>query len=769
MQSVEIVFPLPLNRSFTYLLPPDVTYGSHLLGARVIAPFGPRTLSGFISGSGKPQKAEEAQQALSKSKKQDRKRITLKEIKQLVDQPTLFPPKLYKTLCWAAEYYCEPLGQVLDTAIPSALRSGKDAEPLFITKWHLTDKGKNIDIESITGSNQRKVLQLLGVGQKLEQNQEHGESPASTKKQEQESNTEISSSALNAMRISASVLQALKKKDLIAGRKVLKLPPRKFTGIPYVHPQLTDEQQQAVDKVTASFSKYNCFLLEGVTNSGKTEVYIEIIRRALARGEQALYLVPEIGLSPQTLQRLEKSLAIPLGVIHSSLSPGARMQNYLLVARHQISVLIGTRSAAFAPLAKPGCIIVDEEHDSSYKQHSGFRYNGKHFLIKLASEYNIPIVLGSATPALESFYNARQGKYQHLRLKQKFASAGKISAQLIEMKGRYQPNNLPHEALTAIKQTLADNSQVLVFINRRGFAPQLQCSACNWMQVCSSCDRPMTLHKYPPLLACHLCETQKPIPHKCPNCDSLQITPIGLGTQSIESILAKEFPKAQILRIDRDSMSKKESFQDFYRKVQSDEPAILVGTQMLAKGHDFANVALAIIVNCDSGLLSNDFHNVEQVAQLITQVIGRVGRRKSGRIIIPTYYPEHPVLQTLIRRSYADFAKLELDNRNKFALPPYHFLAYLRAEALKPEDAQEFLNKLKDSALDQARQNKAQLLGPIESSIAKRLNFYRFVVLIKSESRQALHKVVHLMSEQAQQHNKSNIAWHLDIDPIDPP
>lgn len=755
--------PLPLETKFTYELPQGISFSSDLLGARVIAPFGKRKIQGFICGASSSTVAG------------------IKQIDSLVDRKSLFTPTLYKVLCWAADYYCEPLGQVLDTAIPNILRKsksnkGRDAQPIFITKWQLTDAGAEADPKSIRSVPQRQIISKL-------QNEWREEG--------------ISSAALATLKIPPSTITALKKKELIRGEKIIKIPARRSSGAPYTSPTLNPEQQAAVTEVCNNLGSFQCFLLEGLTNSGKTEVYIEIIRQVLAEGKQALYLVPEIGLSPQSLERLEKSLNIPLGLMHSALSDNERLHNYLLMMLGKVQVLIGTRSAAFVPMAKPGCIIIDEEHDASYKQASGFRYNAKHFLIKMAAEMNIPIVLGSATPSLESFHNANTGKYKHLRLNHKInKSSQPVVAELVPIKGRYQPNNLPPEGIDAIREVLEQGYQALVFINRRGFAPKLQCSACNWQKFCTSCDRPLTLHKIPPHLSCHLCERQEPLPRKCPECGNSDLQPSGLGTQSIEELLKQEFPATKVYRIDRDTMKKKDSFRHFYQQAQSTEPCILVGTQMLAKGHDFVNVKLALIINCDGGLFSNDFHDLEGLAQLITQVMGRVGRHNKpvaqaegaeesqkvatdgGKIVIPTYNPKNEILLTLVKQGYAAFAKDELTNRLNYNLPPYSFLAYLRADASKPQDAFNFLEEIKKQLLAELPKEKLaeariKLFGPLESSVAKRANLYRFSMILGANQRPALRQLLKqataLAHKLAKTKGRPLVSWHLDVDPLESP
>ena len=807
MEYVEVVVPLPISKSFKYILPQGIAYNSKLLGSRIIVPFGARKIQGFICGKsdGRNKNNSGGSEKRAGSKKPNHAytgtdSFTIKHAYNLLDSESLFSPTMYKLLCWAAEYYNEPLGQVLDTAIPQYLRKGKPVSHIFITKWKLSEKGRQVDINKFNSKFQRKLFELM-LKEEMEGKKDEQEERNNSNQAKSQEGYEFSSAALKALKIPSATLTALEKKGLLIKQDILNMPKPKFHGIPYVKPELNDEQSNAVEQVVKSFGKFGCFLLEGLTNSGKTEVYIEIIRHILKQNKQAIYLVPEIGLSPQSLERLGKSLAIPLGLTHSSMRPVERLHNWLLMKEDHLKVLVGTRSAAFVPLAKPGCIIIDEEHDSSYKQSSGFRYNSKHFLIKRAAELNIPIVLGSATPSLESFHNAMSGKYKHLRLTKKI-KPGAARADIIPLKGRFDPNSIAAEGLTAIRETLARGGQVLVFINRRGFAPRLRCNDCNWHASCPSCDRPMTLHRVPPHLSCHLCERNSVVPHKCPSCDGGDLIPSGLATQSIEYLLQAEFPNEKIFRIDRDTMRNKDALRHFYLQSQAREPCILVGTQILAKGHDFTNVRLGLILNCDAAIFSNDFHNVEQIAQLITQVMGRVGRHKqvarntasktgdknlgkSGgeasiksesdeeiqdRIIIPTYNPDNPLLIKLVRQGYAAFAREEMNNRKKFNLPPYSFIAYMRSEAPEASIAADFLANIKRELLGK---NNAgyKIFGPIEASIMKRNNLYRFVLIIKGHNRTAIHRCLKQLRILAEGRHKPGklIHWHLDLDPLDPP
>ena len=726
---VSVALPLPLRKEFTYQLADE--YSPSLLGSRVKVSFGNQRLVGFISGEEKTSNYPK-----------------IKSVEELIDSQSLFNHRLYSLLCWAADYYHAPLGKVLETALPVALRKGEKAVLKGKRVWHL-NKSTAEQTVVVKSPRQREILDYLSAQKEL--NEED----------------------LARLNFKRSVLRILVKKGLVKGLvKERLISPISQTQVRSESPvQLTHEQQQAVNSVIAIADKFSCFLLEGPTNSGKTEVYIEIIRQMVKQGKQALFMVPEISLSPQTLARLEESLQIPLGLMHSQMNNAERLQNYLLAAQDQLRVVIGTRSTIFIPFANLGCIVIDEEQDMSYKQDTEFRYNAKHLAIKLAQLLNIPIILGSATPSLESYYNVESGRYKLLRLTQRINRASQIPCRLLDMKQEKSP--LPAMVIDNIAQALQQGSQVLVFINRRGFAPTLCCSSCGWVQECSQCERPMTLHKYPPLLACHICEKQQAVPHLCPSCHKGDLKAGGFATQRLADMLAKKFPDFPVLRIDRDSMRKRASYAEFYQQVRHNKPCILVGTQIIAKGHDFSQIRLAVIANCDQGLISPDFHSVETTAQLITQVIGRVGRRKEeakqSRVLLPTYYPKNSTLVALLKEGYSTFARRELQAREQLGFPPFTYFAYLRAEAIKEDNAIRLLRSIKLKMNAKAREKRASLLGPIECSLPKRNNYYRRALIIRSASRSAVHFVIAGLIALAENTKLRGVRWHADIDPLEAP
>lgn len=688
-------------------------------------PFERRTLIGFMSGAAKAPHYPR-----------------IRNIQELIDTDSLFTKELYALLSWAAQYYHSPLGKALETALPLALRNGRKACLEMTKTWCISPLGRRQDLNRI-GVQQRRALSLLMNERELHKN------------------------ALKNLDIKLNTLTGLVKKGWVTEREIISMPQLNTkTGIPV---KLLEEQQQAADTVISSFGSFGCFLLEGPTNSGKTEIYMEIIRQALKQGKQSLYMVPEISLSPQTLARLEKGLRIPLGLMHSKMTPTARLQNYLLMARNKLQAIVGTRSTIFTPFSQLGCIIIDEEQDTSYKQQEGFRYNSKHLAIKYAQLLGVPIVLGSATPSLESYHNLSLKRYQHLRLTKKINSEASLRCRLIDMKNQDKKNPLSEQAVSAMEKTLSAGAQVLIFINRRGYAPVVSCHTCGWVQKCNQCDRPMTLHKYPPRLSCHICERQQAIPHLCSNCQSYQLSPGGFGTQRLADFLQRKFENFPVLRVDRDSMQKRDSYTEFYEQISHNKPCILVGTQIIAKGHDFANVRLAIVANCDQGLMSPDFHTVETSAQLITQVIGRVGRRQDEKtdsyVLIPTYHPDNVLLNSLLKEGYAAFARQELRIRKRMDFPPYSYFAYMRAAAMQTNNAMDFLRSLRQGI----KHDNTNLLGPIECALPKKGSYHRRALIIKASRRAALHSVVEQLTQIAAAQKVRNVRWHIDIDPLEAP
>ena len=531
-------------------------------------------------------------------------------------------------------------------------------------------------------------------------------------------------------------------------------------------PQLNGEQQQAVAAVSASLGGYQPYLLDGVTGSGKTEVYLALIEQVLAQGKQALLLVPEIGLAPQTVRRLRERLGVLVEVLHSNLSEGDRARAWLRARAGTARVILGTRSAIFTPLPQAGLIIVDEEHDSAYKQQDGFRYHARDLAVVRARALGVPVLLGSGTPSLESLANAEAGRYRTLHLRARPGAVRAPQIQIIDMRGQRLDHGMSPALLAAVADTVARGEQALVFRNRRGYAPVLLCRACGWHADCPRCDRPLTLHAGRRQLICHHCDYHQRLPQACPACGAGELKPQGQGTERLEEALVAQFPNVPVLRVDRETTRRRDAFEQLLATLTDDQPAILVGTQMLAKGHDLPNLTLVAIVGVDEGLHSIDFRASERLAQLVVQVAGRAGRaRKPGRVVLQTHQPEHPLLRSLLAQGYAAAARDLLAERRLIQLPPYSHQVLLRAEAIKHEDVDAFLAAA-HAALP--RNDSLQIAGPMPAPMPLRAGRHRAQLLLEAASRRTLHGM--LRSWQlalAALPLARKVRWSLDVDPID--
>ena len=531
---------------------------------------------------------------------------------------------------------------------------------------------------------------------------------------------------------------------------------------------LNDAQRHAVTSVSNALKQFQIFLLNGVTGSGKTEVYLHIIDDVLKAGQQALILVPEIGLTPQILERFQQRFRVPIAVLHSGLTERERLDAWLLAKQGEIPIVIGTRSALFTPLKNPGVIIIDEEHDVSFKQQEGFRYNARDLAIVRGKLETIPVLLGSATPSIESLHNVAQQRYQLLNLPARAGSAVHPHFHLVDLRNKNLDDGLAPALISAMRQHLKNNGQVLLFLNRRGFAPVWFCHSCGWFADCARCDVKLTYHQSPPELLCHHCGATRKIPHQCPQCESKQLFPLGLGTQRIEQTLAKHFPDIGIVRIDRDSTRRKGALHDMLETIHSGKNRILIGTQMLAKGHHFPDVTLVAILDADTGLLSADFRATERVAQLLLQVAGRAGRaERPGEVYIQTYNPQHPLLSHLIQHGYTDFAEAALAERKKANLPPYSHHALFRAEAVNKNAPIDFLEQVRNIAKS-FNIKKVDILGPVPALMERRAGRYRAQLLLQSVERQPLHNLINfLLSRIPQLSTIRRIRWAIDVDPLE--
>jgi len=530
-------------------------------------------------------------------------------------------------------------------------------------------------------------------------------------------------------------------------------------------PVLNQAQQDAITAITDAKNIFQVFLLDGVTGSGKTEVYLRTIQEKLNDGKQVLMLVPEISLTPQTIERFRARFQEKIVALHSNLSERERLEAWLLAKSGEAKIVIGTRSAIFTPFANLGLIIVDEEHDTSFKQQDRFRYHARDLAIMRASINKIPIVLGSATPSLESLLNAKRKRYVYLSLPERAGVAQLPVYQILDLHRLPAEEGLSQALLDTMKMHLAAGNQVLLFLNRRGYAPVLYCKTCAWMAGCKRCATRLVYHRHPQRLQCHYCDAKSAIPTKCGECGSETLQAIGLGTQRLEETLAKHFSDVPIIRVDRDSTRKKGAMQDLLTQIHTQQKAILIGTQMLAKGHHFPHVTLVAVVDTDSGLFSADFRAAEQMGQLLVQVAGRAGRaEKPGTVVIQTRQPQHVLLQILIHQGYHAFAETLLKEREAAMLPPFAYFAVFRAESYTDEPAQYFLNSLKNSD----EYSKAiTLLGPVPALISKRKGLYCHHLLVRADKRSTLQQFLKKILEKIAESKKQSVKWILDVDPIE--
>ena len=727
---LRVAVPRPLRRLFDYLPPTGQKVTRFRPGCRIQVPFGSRVLTGFV---------------LETAGRSEFGRERLKPAVAILDEKPLFHPALLQLLQWAAGYYHQPVGEVLASAVPASLRRGAPLYPAM-DYW-----AANATPEEITprARRQRELLAFI-------------------MSRESVSRAEVREAGFN-----PGMLRQLSGRNLLRKLTRSAAPAKVFPPLPpggLERPALNAGQGAAVAKFQAAGDGFRCALLNGITGSGKTEVYMRLMEDEFASGRQCLVLVPEIGLTPQTVERFRQRFPLPLAVFHSGLGDGERLAAWRAAAEGSAAILIGTRSAVFTPMARPGLIVVDEEHDASFKQQEGFRYSARDLAVMRASMEGIGIVLGSATPSLESFHNAAAGRFLGLELKQR--AGGSVPARLLplDIANQHLPGGLSELALMKIAQHLEAGNQVLVFINRRGFAPVLHCLLCGWMAQCEDCSACLTVHAKPPCQRCHHCDSRQQIPTRCPVCRQDDLATMGLGTQQIEGFLQKEFPATPVLRIDRDSTRGKHGFSKMLGDVARGEPALLIGTQMLAKGHHFPGITLAVIVDADGGLFSPDFRGQEQMAQLITQVAGRAGRDsgRPGEVLVQTRHAEHETLRHVIDSSYSDFAAHLLAERRAAAMPPFAHLCLIRAESKDRKAALAFLRRARRGIESHCRERQVHLTGPLPAPMEKRQSRFRMHLLLRSRSRPGLHVVLSLLTPQLDAApSPRELRWHIDVDPID--
>lgn len=577
---------------------------------------------------------------------------------------------------------------------------------------------------------------------------------------------------VNDMALTESALQALRSKGLVdlRAQEAATIDWRVGFSVLGERLRLNTEQATAVGAIRSEDTQFSAWLLAGVTGSGKTEVYLSVLENILAQGRQALVLVPEIGLTPQTIARFRERFTAPVEVLHSGLNDSERLSVWLRARNGEAAIVIGTRSALFTPFSRLGVIIIDEEHDSSYKQQEGWRYHARDLAVFRAREENIPIVMGTATPALETLHNVQMGKYRQLTLSKRAGNAKPAVQHLLDLKGLPLKVGLSQPLLKRMKAHLQADNQVILFLNRRGYAPALLCHECGWIAECQRCDHYYTLHQNHRQLRCHHCDSQRPVPQQCPKCGSTHLVSVGVGTEQLENELAPLFPDTPITRIDRDTTSRKGSLEQHLADVHQGGARILIGTQMLAKGHHFPDVTLVALLDVDGALFSADFRSAERFAQLYTQVSGRAGRAgKQGEVILQTHHPEHPLLQILLQQGYDAFAKQALAERKSVFLPPYTSHIIVRSEDHDNQQSALFLQQLRNLLeASPLKDDALWIMGPVPALQAKRGGRFRWQLLLQHPSRQLLQRLIKTSQPLINTLPQARkVKWTLDVDPID--
>jgi primosomal protein N' (replication factor Y) len=725
----RVALPVPLDKTFDYLIK---TGSFPVVGGRVKVPFGRQQLVGIV---------------VEITDKSDFPIAQLKPIYTVIDQAPLWTSTLFSLLSWASNYYQYPLGDTLANSMPGLLRKGRAASTGTLKYWAITEAGRDQPITALKRApRQVQVLNILRSG-----NRSH--------------------EALLAEDVSSATLKTLADKGWITE---LQEKPRlvdwhKHFAITEEKPRLNEEQALTIATINAN-PEFGCYLLEGVTGSGKTEVYLNALEPILAAGKQALILVPEIGLTPQTINRFRRRFNVPLETVHSGLNDTERLSSWLAGRDNQAGIIIGTRSALFTPFHNLGIIIVDEEHDASYKQQDSLRYHARDLAVMRANKENIPIVLGSATPALESLHNAKTGKYHHLHLTRRAGNAQPARHGVLDVKGLYLDAGLSAPLIAQMRKHLTAGNQVILFLNRRGFSPAMICHECGWLAECDRCDAYYTLHQQSGELRCHHCGNQRPIMHQCNSCGSTQLNSVGVGTEQLEQQLATLFPEYKTVRIDRDSTRRKGSLEDYLEAIKNNEYQILIGTQMLAKGHHFPNVTLVSLIDVDSALFSNDFRASERLAQLFIQVAGRAGRAsKPGEVLLQTHHPEHALLQALLHKGYDNFADNALVERKEALLPPFTHLALFRSEANNSDQVCQFLQQIRGIFESSPLFNQDTfIMGPNPAPLARRAGRYRWQLLLQAPDRKTLQRMLAIAKPAIQLLPLAKkVRWSIDVEPQD--
>ena len=706
---VQVAVPRPLRRLFDYAAP----NGPPPPGVRVRVPFGRTSVIGLVVGARRGSEHR------------------LKALDSVLDSEPLLPADSLALAQWLADYYHHPIGEVLAAMLPAKARRGDAARPAQAITWQPGDGG---DDALRRAPRQRETLaKLRAVGAVLD-------------------------SELGRLGIERRHLAALAAKNLVRRVAAPDAPTAPTSGATL---EPTPAQAKAIDGILATLGTAAVHLLDGVTGSGKTEVYMRVIAEALKAGEQALVLVPEIALTPQTVARFKARFGA-VATLHSAATDAQRFDVWLKCGNGVHRVLVGTRSAVLAPFAKLGVIVVDEEHDGSFKQTEGLRYSARDVAVKRGQMLAIPVVLGSATPAMESLENASAGRYRRLRLAERATGASMPAFRIVDIRGVRLDRGFSPTLHDAIASHLGAGHQVLVFINRRGYAPALVCSRCAWRARCGHCDVNMTFHRHPASLRCHYCGARQPAPPACPSCACAELTLVGTGTQRAEEALRERHPDAPLYRVDRDTTRSVRRLNQYLAAIRSGAPAILVGTQLLAKGHHLPRVTLVAVLDADAGFLAADYRAPERTAQTIVQVAGRAGRaNRPGEVLVQSFDPDNANLQALARRGYHGFIASERQAREAAGMPPFGALAVVRAQSKIAAAGRELLTQ----AARVLQHADVEVLGPAPAPVARLADAHRWQVLLLARRRRALHQALQRLT--AADPRVAGVSWSLDVDPLD--
>jgi primosomal protein N' (replication factor Y) len=718
---LKVALPVPLRQLFDYLPAEDILKPQP--GMRVLVPFGRRKLVGVII------------------EVTDHSELPLEKLATAIDCPdreqAVLNEETLGLLKWCWRYYKHAPGEVVFNALPPLLRKTSGTIPPPPLQYRLTRAGEK-RLQEPPGRIKAQIRLLEAVS--------HGPATAS----------QLRTGSPGWRKTLARLLEQGWVNEEARGPALLS---------PAAGHELMEEQHHAIEAIGASLGKFRCHLLDGITGSGKTEVYLQVLEEVIGSGGQALLLAPEIGLTPQLVGRFKERLGFEPVVTHSGLSEGQRLQAWAMARSGLARLVIGTRSALFLPMPELQMIILDEEHDASFKQQDGFRYSTRDVAVKRAAGLGVPIVLGTATPSLETFGNAASGRYHWHRLRQRATGAVEPRWRVLDLIQQTMKGGISSTAMEAIGETLGKGEQALIFLNRRGYAPVILCHECGWHAVCQRCDANMTWHKASRRLVCHHCDSGARVPNMCPDCGADALQGAGEGTEQLEQLLGRTFPDVPLLRFDRDTVRRKGEFNRLSEQVKAGEPCLLVGTQMLAKGHHFPRVTLVVIVNLDQALYSADFRALERMGQLMVQVAGRAGRdRLPGEVILQTHYPQHELLQTLLSSGYEAFADSICADRKAARLPPFSYQALLRSDATRKEDVLNYLNQAKQCF----PAGEARLYGPFPAMMERRSGRIRWYLLAQAPERSQLH---HQLDEWVLKLSNlpaaRKVRWVVDVDPQD--